>query len=489
MSQSLVSFTDDSEYTDTVFRSEYIIILSGEWNFQTSFVTLTWICSLSAQNQYSLLKKLNMILNCWQLNILDVQSDIVSYVMQKKLWRTYIDETMFQAAWKDTVKKTLKHWTQQNKIQTAIEIIRQYWGDDVWNRYFQHRWYTYAEIEEIRKLIRKCRDWDTACQLILTVVHQRLETRICSQQSSTQIQFSDWTWATLKHKNYVNQSLCFISDSALRAYSDLVTTAQFLLSLTWFSSHSTTTSTTSQHCAESKRSVLQSIESSNLSLQLSVFSNIRTQHNSTESLHAETVWVWNWEDFILQQFAEEQLHTWSCEASSAHTQTEISTLISSHTQLKLTDSDPWVSELSELMTQACLQCSDISAQLIENINKVNKAIKAVVEVIDQVKNEEMTERRVCFLHQKKLADTADFQVRMLNSQTMNDWLCVYWNNHFHISKLKMNTATWQWFQAADHSSWSVNNLEIYNFTHHELPFQIHIISIHNWLKIVDEDWK
>ena len=201
-----------------------------------------------------------MILNCWQLNILDVQSDIVSYVMQKKLWRTYIDETMFQAAWKDTVKKTLKHWTQQNKIQTAIEIIRQYWGDDVWNRYFQHRWYTYAEIEEIRKLMRKCRDWDTVCQLILTVVHQRLETRICDQQSSTQIQFLNWTWAASEHKNYVNQSLCFISDSALRAYSDLVTTAQFLLPLTWFSSHSTTTLTTSQCCAESERSVLQFIE-------------------------------------------------------------------------------------------------------------------------------------------------------------------------------------------------------------------------------------
>ena len=95
-------------------------------------------------------------------------------------------------------------------------------------------------------------------------------------------------------------------------------------------------------------------------------------------------------------------------------------MISSCTQLKLTGSDPQVSELFKLMTQACSQCSDISVQLIKNINKVNKAIKAVVEVIDQVKNEEMTERRVCFLHQKKLADTADFQVRMLNSQTMND---------------------------------------------------------------------
>ena len=50
MSQSLVSFTDDSEYTDTAFRSEYIIILSEEWNFQTLLVTLTWICSLPVQN-------------------------------------------------------------------------------------------------------------------------------------------------------------------------------------------------------------------------------------------------------------------------------------------------------------------------------------------------------------------------------------------------------------------------------------------------------
>ena len=72
---------------------------------------------------------------------------------------------------------------------------------------------------------------------------------------------------------------------------------------------------------------------------------------------------------------------------------------------------------------------------------------------------------------------------------MNDQLCAYWNNHFCISKLKMNAVTWQWFQAADHSSWSVNNLEVYNFTHYELSFQIHIISIHNWLKIIDEDWE
>ena len=155
------------------------------------------------------------------------------------------------------IKKILKHWTQQNKIQTAIEIIRQYWGDDVWNRYFQHRQYIYAKIEEIRKLMRECRDWDIICWLILTVVHQRLETRICSQQSSTQIQLLNWTWAALEHKNYVNQNLCFISDSALRAYSDLVTTAQFLLSLTWFLSHSTTISAILQCCAEFKRSVLQ----------------------------------------------------------------------------------------------------------------------------------------------------------------------------------------------------------------------------------------
>ena len=201
------------------------------------------------------------------------------------------------------------------------------------------------------------------------------------------------------------------------------------------------------------------------------------------------VWVQNWEDFILQQFAEEQLHTQSCEASPACTQTEILTLISSCTQLKLTDSDLQVSELFKLTTQTCSQCSDILIQLIENINKVNKAIKTVVGVIGQVKNEEMTERRVCFLHWKKLTDTADFQVRMLNSQTMNDWLCAYWNNHFHISKLKMNAATWQWFQAVNCSPWSVNNLGVYNFTHHELSFQIHIISIHNWLKIIDEDWE
>ena len=112
-----------------------------------------------------------------------------------------------------------------------------------------------------------------------------------------------------------------------------------------------------------------------------------------------------------------------------------------------------------------------------------------MRVIDSVKNEEIVKKRVCFSHWKKLTDTADFQVRMLNSQTMNDWLCVYWNNCFCILKLKTDTATWQWFWAADHLSQSVNNLEVYNFTHHELSFQIHIISIHNWLKIIDEDWE
>ena len=40
----------------------------------------------------------------------------VNYVMQKKLWWVYIDDTMFQAVWEDTVKKTQKHQTQQDKI-------------------------------------------------------------------------------------------------------------------------------------------------------------------------------------------------------------------------------------------------------------------------------------------------------------------------------------------------------------------------------------
>ena len=43
-----------------------------------------------------------------------------------------------------------------------------------------------------------------------------------------------------------------------------------------------------------------------------------------------------------------------------------------------------------------------------------------MNIIDNVKNVKRTEKKICFKHQKKLAETAEFQVKLLNSETLQD---------------------------------------------------------------------
>jgi len=61
------------------------VCLQKEQNFNTSVTALVYIKSLSLQNQYSLLKELNITLNQFQAGVLDIQSDIVDYLQQEKL--------------------------------------------------------------------------------------------------------------------------------------------------------------------------------------------------------------------------------------------------------------------------------------------------------------------------------------------------------------------------------------------------------------------
>ncbi len=80
-----------------------------EQNFNTSVMTLVYIKSLSLQDQYCLLKELNITLNQFQVSILDIQSNIVKYLQQKKLWQHYMNKRTFLKTWDNMLKKTRKH--------------------------------------------------------------------------------------------------------------------------------------------------------------------------------------------------------------------------------------------------------------------------------------------------------------------------------------------------------------------------------------------
>jgi len=64
----------------------------------------------------------------------------------------------------------------------------------------------------------------------------------------------------------------------------------------------------------------------------------------------------------------------------------------------------------------------VSAKLIRNIEEENKNVSVIITVIDQACAEKMSEVKICYLHRKKLADTAGFQVRLLNSVMLDEHL-------------------------------------------------------------------
>ena len=44
----------------------------------------------------------------------------------------------------------------------------------------------------------------------------------------------------------------------------------------------------------------------------------------------------------------------------------------------------------------------------------------MMNIIDDVRNMKRTEKKIYFKHQKKLTETAEFQVKLLNSETLQD---------------------------------------------------------------------
>ena len=114
------------------------------------------------------------------------------------------------------------------------------------------------------------------------------------------------------------------------------------------------------------------------------------------------------------------LHVWSCNAIF------ILTLIS--IKQKFIDSDLQISEMSELIFSSCSQCWNIFTQFIKIIDKDDKTVKTVMNIIDDVKNIKRIEKKICFKHQKKLIRTAEFQVKLLNSEVLQNWLQIYWIN-------------------------------------------------------------
>jgi hypothetical protein len=64
----------------------------------------------------------------------------------------------------------------------------------------------------------------------------------------------------------------------------------------------------------------------------------------------------------------------------------------------------------------------VSAKLIRDIEEGNKNVSVIVAVIDQARAGEMSGARICYLHRKKLAGTAGFQVRLLNSAMLDERL-------------------------------------------------------------------
>ena len=133
-------------------------------------------------------------------------------------------------------------------------------------------------------------------------------------------------------------------------------------------------------------------------------------NNNNDIIH-----LYSKKNSVLHQYAEEHSHAWSHNA----------TFTSTDIRQKFTDSDLWVSETLELIFSLCSQCWDIFTQFIKIINKNNKTVKIVMNIIDDVRNVKRVKEKICFKHQKKLIRTAEFQVRLLNSETLQDWLQTY----------------------------------------------------------------
>jgi len=59
------------------------------------------------------------------------------------------------------------------------------------------------------------------------------------------------------------------------------------------------------------------------------------------------------------------------------------------------------------------------------IDQTDKRISVVVTTIEKLIDEKNDESCACYLHRKKLAATAEFQVRLLQSDTVDSHLQTY----------------------------------------------------------------
>jgi len=68
---------------------------------------------------------------------------------------------------------------------------------------------------------------------------------------------------------------------------------------------------------------------------------------------------------------------------------------------------------SESLNLQCTRCANVFSHLINIIDQTDKQISVVVATIKKLIDEKNDESHTCYLHRKKLAATAGFQVRLL----------------------------------------------------------------------------
>lgn len=71
--------------------------------------------------------------------------------------------------------------------------------------------------------------------------------------------------------------------------------------------------------------------------------------------------------------------------------------------------------------------------------------------------------RVCYVYKKRLATTAGFQVKRLNSDMLDERLRAYWANRLDLAKFKTARDIWHWFRMADRPARSSDSLGIYKY--------------------------
>jgi len=80
---------------------------------------------------------------------------------------------------------------------------------------------------------------------------------------------------------------------------------------------------------------------------------------------------------------------------------------------------------SESLNPWCTRCANVFSHLINIIDQADKQIPVVVTTIEKLIDEKNDESHACYLHRKKLAAIAEFQVRLLQSNAVDSCLQTY----------------------------------------------------------------